>query len=222
MKQTRRKELKTNELSVFLHESQEWIQRNANYLLIGLAAVVLILVIALYAQHNRSAAMQAGWNQYNDIRHANVLIQPEKLDQAANLASEYGSSADLGPLALQLQGDLAYQVAMSLFDAKDRARRLALLKTAQQAFNQELDRFKDRQDIRARALMSLAAVEEDLVVAGEGSAQAARQDYQRVIDDVVDGRPAVWQALAKDKLNTLDERLQKLQIVATQPASAPA
>lgn len=223
MKQTRRKELKTNELRHLLDQLQEGVQRNATYLLIGLAAVVLILVIALYVRHNRHVARQQAWATYNEIRDGNVFAQPQLLDRAAELAAAQAGNPDLGPLALQLHGDMAYRLAMSLTEEKDRARRMDLLKQAQQTYSEQISRYEQRQDVRARGRMSLAAVEENLVVAGQGTADSVRKLYQQVIDDVVEGRPSVYRDLAREKLASLDKRLAPLQIIATRPAeTAPA
>ena len=54
MKQTRRKELKTNELSVYLQQIYEAAVRNATYLVGGVVVVVIVLVVALLTQRNRS------------------------------------------------------------------------------------------------------------------------------------------------------------------------
>jgi hypothetical protein len=67
--------------------------------------------------------------------------------------------------------------------------------------------------------MSLAATDESLFVAGEGSADEIRRLYQQVID----GQDESFKTLARAQLNGMDERLAKLTIVATRPAaSAPA
>lgn len=223
MKQTRRKELKTNDLSVYLHQMQEWTQQNATYLLVGVAAVVLILVIALVIKRNRYQEMQLAWTEYNDLRQTDPAEKPETLEKIRNLAAQQLDNADLGALAVQLHGDAAYRIALTLTDPKDQARRAELMAEAKKAYQTALDRYGSRQDVRARARLSLGSVEENLVVAGTGSVEAARKYYEQVISDVVDGRPSVYEPLAREKLMDLEERLAKLEIIATRPAeTAPA
>src|SRR5687767_12970875 len=136
MKQTRRKELKTNELSIFLHQMYDSIQRNATYLLAGIVVVVIVLVIGLYVQHRRHKTMTDAWTSYYEVRELDVTTKPEALDRARELADKYGDNAQLGPEVLQLRGDLTHEVALGLVKPEDEDRRIKLLEEANTSFEQ--------------------------------------------------------------------------------------
>ncbi len=217
MKQTRRKELKTNELSLYLQQIYEAMQRHSSYLIGGLVVVVLVLVVGLYVQHNRHKTLQDAWNNYYDLSGKDVVTQPDALDKARALAAEYADHRDLGPVVLQLRGDLAYPLAMSLNGEKDRDRRLELLREAKSSYEQMLQNFSDRPEVGARARMSLAGVEETLVALGQSKPEQVREYYQKLVDT----KPNAFAELAAKKLIDLDKHLEPLKIVATRPAPPP-
>jgi len=225
MKQARRKELKTNELSVYLQQCYDMAARNSSYIIGGVVIVVLVLIVGLMVRRNRLAAEQDAWRAYYNIREQSSTVTPELVDQARLLAAEHGSERQLGPRVLQLKGDLVYASAMVLSPNREQQRRLELFNEAKATYEQEIDQFGSKPDIVAKARMSLAAVEESLAIAGQVDGSAARTLYQ----EVVDSGPNAFQAEAEEKLNSLEERLAKLPIVASRPAeetlptaSAPA
>ena len=218
MKHSRRQELKTNVLSVYLQQAYEKARLYANYIIGGAVIVVVIIVAGMVMRHSRLAALDQAQKTYSELRAGNVAQRPELIDQAGRLADEQGPDSEIGARARELQGDLAYQLAMSPA-IKDQAEKIRLLKQAQTIYEQLLGVSANRPGVAARLRMSLAATDESLYVAGEGSADDIRRLYQQVID----GPDESFKTLARAQLNSLDERLAKLTIVATQPAaSAPA
>jgi hypothetical protein len=218
MKQSRRQELKTNVLSVYLQQAYEKTRLYANYIIGGAAIVVVVIVAGMVMRHNRLAALDQAQRTYSELRGGNVAQKPELIDQAGRLADEQGPDSEIGAQARELQGDLAYQLAMGM-TKKDQAEKIRRLKQAQTIYEQLLTTSANWPGVAARLRMSLAATEESLFVAGEGSAEDIRRQYQQVID----GQDESFKTLARAQLNSLDDRLAKLTIVATQPAaSAPA
>jgi hypothetical protein len=218
MKQARRKELQTNELSVYLHQISDAIQRHANYLLGGLVVVALVLAVALYVRQSRHAAIETARSQYYEVQRGDVAAQPELLELARQLAASYGDHSELGPDVLQAAGDAAYDRAMSLTAPQDQAQRRELLQEARGRYEEKIRRFSNRRDAVAEARMSLAAVEEETLLAtGEGSREAIETHYQQVIDAPTNP----YQGLARLRLEDLNERLKPLEIVATRPAEEP-
>ncbi len=220
MKHTRRKELKTNELSVYLQQIYEAAARNATYLIGGVVVVVLVLVIGLLVQRNRNRAELDAWNSYSEIRSGDVVSDPALLDRARGLAAGYGDNSDLGPLVLELQASLGHQRSLSTTRPVENAPEIKLLKEARGSYERLLEKFGQRADVAARARMSLASVEETLLVAGQGNIQTVRKHYQQVID----AEPNPYQDIARDLLANLEERVARLEIVAPAelPASEPA
>jgi len=217
MKQARRKELKTNELSVYLQQVYETASRNATYIIGGVVVVVLVLVIGLMVRRNRLVARQDAWRTYYSIRDQSAVVTPELIDQARNLGASHGSDDDLGPRVSQLRADLAYALAITLSPIEQKERRTELFNEAKAAYEQMIHQFGSRPNVVARARMSLAAVEESLALAGQGDRAAVRRLYQ----DMIDAPVSVFQADAEARLDSLDERLTRLPIIATRPAQAP-
>jgi hypothetical protein len=218
MKQSRRKELKTNELGIWLNDLYDSAQRNANYLLGALLVVVLLVVGTMVVRHNRMAKVQSAWNAYYDLRNADLTKDPDALNRARELAQTWAGDSDLGPYALQLSGDMAYNLALDLPDPKDKDTRIQRLKQAKSSYEQMLSNYASVSDVSNAARMSLAAVEESLVVEGQGDTKQIRELYEKVIA----AKPNVFANVAEQDLKTLDERLKPLQIIATRPAEAVA
>ncbi len=217
MRKSRRQELKTNVLSVKLQEAYAWIQRNSSYLTAGVVAVVAILIVAMVVQRNRQAAIDRAERTYLEIQSGNVVEKPDLVDQAGRLADEQGLESPLGVRAAELQANLAYQLGMTA-GLQDRETMVSRLKQAKGIYEHLLAQ-KPAHASAASWRMGLAATEESLFIADAGgSKEAIRKLYQ----DVIDGPTSSFQVLAKEKLESLDARLARLTIVATQPASAPA
>jgi len=211
MKQARRKELKTNDLIVYLHQLSEAAQKNATYLIGGLVAVVVILVVMLLIRQRSHQAEQTAWDTYYTLSTLDVTQHPEALDQAKVLADAHADDNRLGPPAIQLKADLAYHLAMS---QQDKARRVELFKEARAGYQELLDRFGSRDDVADRARFALANIEVSLALHGEGSKDKAREYYQAVASG-----NSTFKQLAEFELAELDRSLQPLQIVASRPAA---
>ncbi|HSW46948.1 MAG TPA: hypothetical protein VLM89_15405 [Phycisphaerae bacterium] len=217
MKKSRRHDLKTNVLSVYIQQTYEAIGQYANYIIGGVVVVVVILVAFMIVQRNRQATMDQAQKTYYEIRTGDVFEKPDLIDQAGRLAAEQGIDTELGAKAAELQANLAYNLAMSM-GIGDREKKVARLTEAKQIYEQLLTKVVDRPAAAARLKMSLAAVVESLQVLGKGEVEPVRQLYQAVIA----GDDASFKSIAEQKLKTLDERMIPLKVLATQPASAPA
>ena len=218
MKQSRRHELKTNELSVLLKQMYEKLQQYANYLIVGLVAAVVVLIMIFIMQHNRIAAQQLAWQTYSDLRRGDVIRDPGLIDQAAALAAERAGDAVLEPLAMELEADLAYQLAVGPESKLNDEEKTQRLETAKQRYEQVLSQFPSSTEATARIQMGLAATEESLFTFGRSKLETIRSLYQKVLD----AEPNAFQAAAAKQLETLEQRTQELQIIATRPAEAPA
>ncbi len=218
MKQTRRKELKTNDLSIRLQQFSDSIQRNATYWLGVIVIVVAILVIALYVQHRRHKTMAEAWSAYYEVREMNVVTKPEALDRARELADKYGDNAQLGPAVLQLKGDMACEAALALVKPEEQTRRIELLENAKASFEQLLQQYGSDPQIEARAHMSLAKVGETLLALNKGKIEEVRGHYQALVEK----KPNPFVEISEKRLGELTKKLEPLNIVATRPAEPPA
>lgn len=223
MKQARKKELKTNELSIYLQQIQEAVVRHANYIIGGVVAVVLILMIGLYVQSSRHQTENARWNELTEIKEAAATeIKPETLDRAERLADETGNHPYLGPETRELVADLAYQKALQTSPVSNAAEYENLLKKAQASYQTLARSYASRPDIVARAKLGLASTYESLSVVGKADIAEAKKQYE----EVAKSDNETYSAIAQSRLDTLPERTKPLKIVATLPAepveTAPA
>lgn len=218
MKQARRKELKTNELSIYLHQVQEAIARYSSYIIGGVVAVVLVLVIGLYVQHNRHETQAANWRTYRELMKSTAeQPKPEDLTRTRSLVDETAGDPNLGPLAVELHADTAYQRAMSLSPLNSVPERKQMLETARDGYQKILDQFGSRADLAARARLGLAAVAETLYMDGNGDWKAAEDQYRKLEEG-----KGVFAQIARERRETLAQRTEKLRIVATRPAEPVA
>lgn len=215
MKQARRKELKTNELSLYLQQIRDAFLQYSNYIIGGVVAVVLILVIALYVQSQRAQVDAARWAERREIEaEAAVEIKPETIERAERLAREAADDPRLGPVARELHANLAYQRALDMSPETDPDEYTRLLNEARSSYQTLVDQYPDRPDVVARARLGLGAVLESLHVVGQGELDAVAQHYRLVAES----ENPTYAALARRRLETLSERARPLNIVATRPA----
>jgi hypothetical protein len=218
MKQSRRKELKTNELRIYLQELRETVARNSNYIIGGIVVVVLILMIGLYVQGNRAQTEASNWRKYREIQEASAENKTDVLTDAADLAAATAGDRKLGPRARELYAQLLYSRAMTISPLANSSERAELLDKSKAAFEELINKAGGQPDMVARARLGLAEVEETLYVSDKGSLDAIAAEYRKVIDS----KEAPYAEKAKERLDTLVERTAKLQIVATRPAETPA
>jgi len=217
MKKTRRQELKTNELSVFLKQVYEKAMQYSNYLLAGVLVVVLVLVVGLIYQQNQRNALRTGRKEYEDIRQFDVTVDPGLIDRARVLASDFSEDPNLGPAALELQDTLNYQAAIRADSKQVQVDKIKHLKEAKRLYQQLIDKYGNREELVDRTHMSLASIEESLLLAGESTIEQVRAHYQRLIDNDI----SPYKPLAENLLNDLEERTSPVRIITTQPATQP-
>lgn len=217
MKKERRQELKTNELSVYLEQAYEAVQQYATYIIGGIVAVVLVLVIALVVQRNRHASEQLAWSTYYNLRSQMAQVDASLISQARALAQDHGGEAEFGPRAMELEADLHYRLAMT-GEGLPTAERVEHLNKAKAIYERVIGRYGKSLAAAAGAQMSLAATLESLYVLGEGQLDVIRETYTKIID----GPENPFQVDAQQQLETLDERTRRLALVATRPAEETA
>ncbi|UCD30089.1 MAG: hypothetical protein JSV03_06345 [Planctomycetota bacterium] len=217
MKKTRRQELKTNELSIMLKQMYEAILRYSNYMIGGALVVVLVLVIGMIYNQNRRNARRNAWNEYREIQQLDITVDPGLIDRARILAGEFSSDRNLGPATLELEASLHYKLAMSLTSPSDRADRIDHYNEAKSMYQQLIEKYNTRPEVVNRAHMSLAAIEESLLIMGESTIDMVREHYQYLAA----ADKSTFKSVAEDLLDSLEERIAKVEIVATRPAETP-
>ncbi|NLX13515.1 MAG: hypothetical protein GXY44_07675 [Phycisphaerales bacterium] len=213
MKQSRRQELKTNELGEYLSQIYDWAVRNSNYLLGGAVAIVLVLGISWVVHSNRIQAIQSAWIEYNELEGIGS-VTPAHIERADTLVAKFSQTQDLGPRVTFLKSDLAYKRAMSLSGEDEQEQRIKLLQDAKDTLLSAVNVYAKNRQAVAQSYMRLAAIEETLVLAGVGDREQVRSFYNKAIDEAT----APYAEDATSQLETLDERLAILPLVASRPA----
>lgn len=223
MKQSRRHELKTNELSIWLQQTYAAAGRNINYIIGGVVVVVLILVIALFVRNRRYDAREAAWASYYEIEATPVWQKPDVMDRARAFADEHAGDRDLGARSVLLLAGKAADVAMTLDPFKEADKRLAALNEAKKAYDTVIQDYADRPEFVVPARMGLATILESLVLIGQAGVEDVRKQYQAIVAEPESG---AYQFMAGEALKDLNERLVPITLVATRPAgfstTAPA
>lgn len=219
MKQSRRQELKTNDLSVYLQQTWEAIQRNATYLIGGLVVVVLLVVAVMYNRRTAAEASDAAWVTLLGLQQRSAL-DPSRdlLTDIESAVGAFGNREDVGTRLLELRGQTSLRVASTLGPDADRKERIDLLKQAQSDLESVVSRGKVGPVLVNGARMNLAAVHESLALLGEEAdgVEKARELYQKVIAE--EDQP--YADLAKRLKGVLDEPLKPIELATTRPASA--
>jgi hypothetical protein len=217
MKQSRRKELKTNELSIYLQQIYDFLSRNVTYV-VGAAVVVgLIIIVGTLNVRSQRRARADTAERLQLIQAGDVTPDAKLLDELKDMATDYGNDPGLGPEILGMQASLANQLALNLTTEADKPRRDQLLQEAKAACERQIRDFGNRPDIVARARLVMATVEETMYMDHKATLDQIRDLYKQIID----GPPNPYQELAKERLNTLAERTAPLKLVPAPPPPPP-
>jgi hypothetical protein len=230
MKGKRRQDLKTNDLAEAIEGLTEWLRQWGAYVVGGVAAVIIVLVVVSYMRTAASAELSAN---FAELTAASIYAPDGSRKSDAEISKvfsrlrEIGEQAggdSLGAEAMLRRGVMALDLAMSgtngiATDYADQARK---------AFEELATRFPDRPAYSAFARLKLAQLEVDTFLV-DGSIQhkeAAQRYLQAVRDDArVTGTPL--QSVAVERLNALDKTFQRIEFPkqpppATRPTTAPA
>lgn len=222
MKQARRKELKTNELSIYLQQIQEYVVQHSNWIIGGIVVVVVILMIGLYVQSSRHQAETARWTELSKIREDSATaVTPELVDRAERLASQTAGDAKLAPATRELHAELAYQLALDTSPVSNPDEYARRLEAARASYEAMVNDCADQPDMVAKGHLGLGSTFESLHVVGKATLDQAREQYRLAVES-----GTFVAGMAKDRLDTLADRTRPLNIVATLPAepveTAPA
>jgi hypothetical protein len=212
MKATRRQELKTNELALFLKDVREFLSTYGNYFVGGL--VVIALIALGYVYMTRSAA-QALADARREISSLPFATDDEVRDSVAKL-KRLASENDSETLILDALRRRAVMAMNRAHAADDGTPSSEFLDMARDAYEEMLQRFPDRHLDLGAALIGLATIEEDLFILDDDLAhkEEARGFLERIRDNAnLNGTP--FQTIALERLNALDQTFVQVVMVDT-------
>jgi tetratricopeptide (TPR) repeat protein len=226
MKQTRRHELKQNELAHSLTELKEWLNKYVNYVIGAAVAVVAIIGIGSYSSKQRNEKFERGWADYQAAiddyakaagtvgRGANASIpsNPAGMDQALKqmqlVADTYADNGDLTARSLLWIGDQALRQLATVQSGPSEGGSLQLLGQAEKAYERVTMEFKDRPLDVAIAKFGLAAIAEE-----RGQFDQAKKMYEEMSQ--WEGAELLPMAnLAKVKLEEVDNYAKPVTFAA--------
>lgn len=213
MKKSRRQELKTNELSVYLQQGYEFIRKNATYLIGGTVIVVLILVVSMVNLRGTRRARAEAYQVDTELRFEDPT--DEVLDRAREHATAFSKDATLAVRVRETYASKATQKALMLSEATERERKIELLKEALSVHEGIVRDFGNRADAVARAKWSIATISDSLAALGEMAPQQVRALYEAVADSAT----SPYRGAARDILDGFDVRFEELKVVTTRPAA---
>jgi hypothetical protein len=188
MKAEHRHELQTNSLAVWVESSAEKIRPYTPLILVGIAAVAIVIGILSYLNSAERNSKAAAADQYI------TAILSEGIGDLQATVTEYRGS-DVGVLAqLQVADRLLMAGSDALYTNKAAGREN--LQKAAEAFNLAKDETRDPM-LRSWALFGLGRARESL-----GDLDKARSDYQLMLKDYPNSSLA---AAAKKNLDQLNQ-----------------
>ncbi len=223
MKQSRRHELKTNELSLKLKELYEKANRYSTHILVAVLALLVVVVATNYMRTSRQSELEEASRELAAIRQLDPQSEEDDaLARARSAAAKYGDLPGVGFNARDLYGRMAYQTATLLNPLDDSEEVVKLLKEAESVYTDATAELADEPVHLGQARLMLAKVKESLLIMGEGDKEAVRDLYAKLSEE----NSTVFKPIAEEALASLDERLIELKFVEpgspeTQPAKNP-
>jgi hypothetical protein len=223
MKQSRRQELRTNELSIKLQELYEKANRYSTHILVVVLALLVIVLVTNYLRSRQAATLQQASEELSDVRGLDVTSEEDNaLERARQLVEAYGDTDRVGPQARDLLGRMVYQKAMLMNPRTEKETYVKLLKEAEETYQGLIAAYATDPMAVAEARMMLAKINESLAVVGERDSERVRELYASLADN----EAGIYKSLAEEALASLDERLKPLRLVEpgspeTQPARTP-
>ncbi len=213
MKSKRRHELQQNTLDAELGKVVGWLKTHATKLaLAALIVAVVILGVTLYKRQTRTALAEVH-AQYDKLRNAE-MAPDEEMDDVINGLRSLGKQEIVPWIAADATvrvGNI-YLSRMTLAEQPDVRQNHAA--QAAQAYQQVLTDWSNQPGAVGAAHVGLARVAE-----GKGDYDAARQHYEKVVENPsLDGFPIV--DIARKSLREISGWKQQVQLAATLPAWA--
>jgi len=184
MKSEHRHELKTNELGRIVSQATPFLERYANYILIGLAVVIIAATAAVYFSNTTSPAT-AGWT---------AMVKANSAEDFATVADDYPNT-EVGDWARLIEAESYLENAIrSSFT--DRASANSDLNKSREILEQLSKKSGVPEGIRKRALFALARCAE-----ASGEADQAVDLYKQLVREYDD---PVYKDIAEGRISVLE------------------
>lgn len=216
MKTERRHELRTNDLSAFLLDTQEWAKKHATALgTVSVVAVVVVLSVAMVSR-SRDSSMDAAWET---MRTLSFTLE----DAEASFITLDGLISEAKDRDFKMK---------ALLNKATRSMNMALLQAegfqpeyldwAEEAYHALLDGYADRMPVAATALGGLATIEENrFVTDGDLSHRDTARAFLERLQNQAEFKGTPFQTNAARRLQTLDETFQTITMVEPPPPPIP-
>ncbi len=219
MKAEERHELQQNDLASWVYTLPYLLKQYGSYVLLVAACCVLSYQLWNYYQTKQEIALQSAWNEVNDADSPSTINPPAKLRSVIE-------KFDVRPVQAEAYLQLGKFYHDSVLAGNPEAgykgvkiKKDAALEQAEAAFKKVISEYTDLPLAAAQAYLQLGAVEES-----KGDWDAAKRDYQKLIDKAGPYAGTAFASEAQFRLDSLDKFSQPVvfAVAASQPATATA
>ncbi len=222
MKSKRRQELKSNDLAHALEQVGPWLKDWGVYVIGGLTVVFVAMIIFTYMKMARQTAMDESYAELQKELNAaatSAIGSDEELHRSISRIADLGDQStdpEFKIESLLKRADMALSVAIS----RPGGINLEFLKEAKSAFEEIVQKHKNKPIPYGRALFGLYQVEANaFAVDADQSRKGAAEGYLKTLRDDTRLAGVPFQTMAIDRLNELDEIFTKVEF-PKQPENA--
>lgn len=216
MKQSRRQELRTNELILKLIELREFVETQWQIVVGAVVVVALIIGGGWYWSYSASVRRSEAMNDLFAARQKSDAKLQERLDSYGRIAGEH-SDPTVTLAVLETIANDAMRNLMVQGPDMDATSRESALDAAQKACDRIRSEFQNRPDALCRAYLGLAAIAEN-----RGNKDEARKNYKAILDTPALAAVTVYQSIAAKRESTLDARMEPVTILPALPTTTQA
>ncbi len=203
MKTERRHELKTNDLSAFIADANEWAKKRATT--IGTVAVVVAVVFVslTLVQRSRTSSTNAAWEQLRQLK-----FSPEEAETSFDAVDQLVASTNDRDFKMMALLNVA-KSAMNLSTSRPDGFHPKFLDRAETAYRMLLKDYPERMPVVATALAGLASIEESrFVIDGDMKHRDIAKGYLERLQNEPAFKGTPFQTEAARRLKSLDSTFQ--------------
>lgn len=219
MKTDRRHELRTNDLSAFFVDANEWIKKRAATVSVVVVVVAVLFLVFAFVRRSRVSSTDAAWQTMRQLSF--TLDEAEASFITLDRLIDEAKDPDFRMTALLNKG----KSSLALATLQAEGFRPEFLDGAQEAYQTLLEAYPDCMPVLATALGGLASVEENrFVTDADLTHRDAARSYLEKLQNDTRFRGTPFQTEAARRLLTLDETFQVITMaepLALPPAPPP-
>ncbi len=212
MKTERRHELRTNDLSAFLMDANDWLKRHSTQIGTVVVIVAVVLVAYILVQRSRRSSTDAAWQTMQGLSFAPAEAEGAFATLDDLIADSPNRNFKMTALLRKAQN------AITLALAREGGFRPKFLDEAEEAYQSLLEGYSDRMVVAATALRGLAIVEESrFAVDNDLRHRAKAEEYLKQLVNEPRFKGTPFQTEAARRLQEYDKIFQVVAMAEPEP-----